>query len=234
MVVSLLQAPPTLAAAVLTCADTTVACDPPSPSLPAGLSGALHIDKHSLVFFSDEKLLGFSIPYQSIVIHALSRGEHKDKDGDDAHLYCQLDGPFPGSSRINGGQGGESDGEDEGEEEEEEFAELRFYPKDKDMLDRLFAAMSECAKMNPDEDAQDLSDDEQNDSIDDDHDDPAIQALDDFNPDDFITSEAQLERLTPAGRLIYERLESAIHYPPQEFENSHEDSASDSENNSPA
>ncbi|KAJ2781367.1 hypothetical protein GGI15_003233 [Coemansia interrupta] len=222
MPVSLLQAPPTLTASpVLTCTDTTVACDPPSATLPADLSGTLHIDTHRLVFFSDAHSRGFAIPYQSIVIHALSREDH-------AHLYCQLDGPFPASAEANGDER-ESDAEEE--EEEEEFAELRFYPKDEDMLDRLFAAMSECAAMNPDEDADVLSDDEHNDDT---VDDPAVRPLDDFNPDDFITSEAQLDRLTPAGRLIFERLESAIQSSLPDRQTTPDGSASDLENSNPA
>ncbi|KAJ1862187.1 hypothetical protein LPJ73_000822 [Coemansia sp. RSA 2703] len=211
MAVTLLQSPPTLTAVVLTCPDTSVACDPPAASLPSELCGALHLDAHNLVFFSDAELKGFSIPYQNIVIHALSN--------EDAHLYCQLDGPFPGSDSTNGA---------ESDTEQEEFAELRFYPKDKtmcgiDVVDRLFATMSECAAMNPDEDAQDLSEDEQNDDDGENSntDDPAIQSLDDFNPDDFITSKAQLDSLTPAGRLIYERLESTIDIPEPDSETTH-------------
>ncbi|KAJ1801708.1 hypothetical protein LPJ77_006024 [Coemansia sp. RSA 2523] len=59
--------------------------------------------------------------------------------------------------------------------------------------------MSDCAAMNPDTDTDE-----------DDGDESDVQAIDEFDPASFITSEDQLDQLTPQGRQVLEHLESVI------------------------
>ncbi|KAJ2087619.1 Methylosome subunit pICln [Coemansia sp. RSA 986] len=152
---------------------------------------------------------GFSLDYQSIVIHAVSRGCDED-----AYLYCQLDGLFPGTST--------EDSDDSGDDEQ--FAELRFYPANEQTLDDMFKAMSECAALNPDQDESDNEEEEDlyhSGNNQEDYDrvgvngdksntDSAICQLGSFDPSGFITSPDQLDQLTPEGRAVLAHLESVI------------------------
>ncbi|KAJ1756265.1 Methylosome subunit pICln [Coemansia sp. RSA 1752] len=169
--------------------DARVVCVPDSSY--ANITGTLYVGEQRVSFYSLYKKIGFSLNYQNIVIHAVVRSSTDDEP----HLYCQLDGPFPGcQSSVNGAN--ESEDEDS---EDEEFAELKFYPSDTSQLDALFQAMSDCAAMNPDTDTDE-----------DDGDESDVQAIDEFDPASFITSEDQLDQLTPQGRQVLEHLESVI------------------------
>ncbi|KAJ2888109.1 hypothetical protein IWW38_005001 [Coemansia aciculifera] len=121
MPVTLLSQLPDLSHIRFTATRTRAACDPPSVS--ANGLGTLHIDEQCLVFFSPDTKHGFSIDYPSIVIHAVSRNTTTPSDAGnvaDAHLYCQLDGPFPGCAAS-----------EESDDDDEQFAELKFFPEDK-------------------------------------------------------------------------------------------------------
>ncbi|KAJ1819307.1 hypothetical protein IWW57_004894 [Coemansia sp. S610] len=209
MPVTLLHSLPALSQTRFTAEKTRVACDPPSDAAH-GL-GTLYIDEQRVVFFSTEASCGFSIDYPTIVIHAVSRSA----DPVGAHLYCQLDGPFPGYAKA----GGDSDEEDE----EEQFAELRFIPEDEQLLDDMFKAMSDCAALNPDDggsdSGSDLDDlcvgDYQDESAsrgeeDSGEDESAVQTIEEFDSSAFITSPDQLSSLTPKGRETLAHLESII------------------------
>ncbi|KAJ1953558.1 hypothetical protein GGI12_005991, partial [Dipsacomyces acuminosporus] len=201
MTVTILHEKPALSSVRFTSECTRIASDPPSSN--AETTGTLYVDERQLVFYSEQpKAGGFSVDYQSIVIHAISRDS-----GDDAHLYCQLDGPFPGSKRAIGQDGENSD--DEEQDGDEIFCELRFFPKDSSILDSLFDAMSECAALNPDTQSGNEGDD--GDDGDDAYvgqfhdgvpdsitaDDNTVTAIDEFDPSDFFTSADQADKLTP-------------------------------------
>ncbi|KAJ2682264.1 hypothetical protein IWW39_006064 [Coemansia spiralis] len=196
MPVTLLHSLPALSQTRFTAEKTRVACDPPSDAAH-GL-GTLYIDEQRVVFFSTEASCGFSIDYPTIVIHAVSRSA----DPVGAHLYCQLDGPFPGYAKA----GGDSDEEDE----EEQFAELRFIPEDEQLLDDMFKAMSDCAALNPDDGGSDSGSDLDDLCVGDYQDESAVQTIEEFNSSAFITSPDQLSSLTPKGRETLAHLESII------------------------
>ncbi|KAJ1643576.1 hypothetical protein LPJ64_004657 [Coemansia asiatica] len=202
----LLKKLPDITGPKFTAQNTTVRCDPPSTTVPTS-KGTLYIDTHQLVFFSSQSNKGFAIDYPSIVIHAISR-EPAEETKDSHHIYCQLDCQFPGTQQN-------SDTEQDGTEDL--FAELRFYPDDKDILDDVFAAMSECAALNPDDLVEVYSDDEDLDGHSDREvnrlDDPSIQSIGEFDPSNFITSVDQLEQLTPEGKAVLKHLESVIVLP---------------------
>ncbi|KAJ2485969.1 hypothetical protein IWW37_005778 [Coemansia sp. RSA 2050] len=222
MPVTLLRSLPALSQTRFAADKTRVACDPPSDSA-RGL-GTLYIDEQRVVFFSTEASRGFSIDYPTIVIHAVSR----DADPVGAHLYCQLDGPFPGCAKPDSG----SDEEDE----DKQFAELRFIPEDEQLLDDMFKAMSDCAALNPDDErsdsGSDLDDccvgDYQDASVsrgeeDSGEDESAVQTIEEFDSSAFITTPGQLSSLTPKGRETLARLESVIIEPAEQMNGSNDE-----------
>ncbi|KAJ2720514.1 hypothetical protein GGI07_004559 [Coemansia sp. Benny D115] len=230
MTVSLLSKAPELHSIRLKVSDVAVSCDPPTSKIPLQLTGTLYIDEQRLVFASADSSLVFALDYPSIVIHAVSR------DGDPArhHLYCQLDGPFPGtarSQRPDDDDGNASDASDADDTNDaEEFSELRFCPSDNQILDEMFSAMSDCAALNPDyTDEQDMESDVEvdkydrnerredggchSDSYSDNDNDNNVHTISSFDPSDFITSAEQIDQLTPAGKIIFKHLESVITLP---------------------
>ncbi|KAJ1999269.1 hypothetical protein GGI04_004637 [Coemansia thaxteri] len=201
MAITLLSQLPALTHTRFKTAGTRVSCDPPSSS--ADGVGTLYVNEKRLVFFSSDTDSGFSIDYQTIVIHAISRGA----DDAGAHLYCQLDGPFPECAGHKAANGRQSDSDDD----EDQFAEIKFFPEDPQHLDDLFKAMSDCAALNPDanSDGDDSGSDENGyceeqagDSESNSEDGHAVQSIGDFDPADFITSADQLDRLTPEGKSL--------------------------------
>ncbi|KAJ2676161.1 hypothetical protein GGI25_003666 [Coemansia spiralis] len=218
-------------------------CDPPSTATRELMEGVLYISETQLVFFSATGNNGFSVDYQSIVIHAVSRGDENDNK-ESAHFYCQLDGPFPGTHTQpskDGGSNGISDGNDEDEDEDEQFTELRFYPQNTQLLDEAFKTMSDCAALNPDECNSDSCSDgsgfyegHYKDGIPDEQNtaegldgDSAIQHISDFDPSNFITSPEQLDQLTVEGRSVLAHLESVIRTANMEIPDPHFDDVSD-------
>ncbi|KAJ2753427.1 hypothetical protein GGI19_003138 [Coemansia pectinata] len=224
MPVTLLSQLPTLSHTRFTADRTRVASDPPSDS--ANGLGTLYVDEQRLVFFSTEASRGFSIDYPTVVIHAVSRGT----DGVGAHLYCQLDGPFPSSNKP--------DSNDE-EDDDEQFGELRFIPEDEKLLDDMFKAMSDCAALNPDDegsgsesdlddicvgDYQDGTANGDEEGNDDEYDDEsAVQTIEELDSSEFITTADDLDRLTAKGKEILAHLESVIIEPTEQANGSNED-----------
>eukprot|EP01097_Dermamoeba_algensis_P001231 TRINITY_DN1465_c0_g1_i1.p1 TRINITY_DN1465_c0_g1~~TRINITY_DN1465_c0_g1_i1.p1 ORF type:complete len:224 (-),score=51.18 TRINITY_DN1465_c0_g1_i1:623-1294(-) len=111
--------------------------------------GVLFITSRKVAWFSTVQSLAFAVDFHSISIHAISRDQQFFPY---PCLYCQLD--------I-----GEENQEEETEEDEEEIhaknqkdftlgeqqlTELRFVPQDAAKLDKLFAAFSQGASLNPD------------------------------------------------------------------------------------
>ncbi|KAJ1812379.1 hypothetical protein LPJ56_005518 [Coemansia sp. RSA 2599] len=201
----LLKQLPDISGPRLSAPNTMIRCDPSTTSVPSK-KGTLYIDDHQLVFFSEQSSSGFALDYPSIVIHAVSREPAESSDSH--HLYCQLAIQLPGSQKTDDSAQDDAD---------EAFSELRIYPDDKTILDEMFAAMSECAALNPDDDDEVYSDDEDqvghDEDRDDEDDDPAIQPIGEFDPSNFITSIDQLDKLTPEGRAVLKHLESVIVLP---------------------
>ncbi|KAF9989517.1 hypothetical protein BGZ75_006064 [Mortierella antarctica] len=117
--------------------------------------GTLYIADESLYFFSAVSNTGFSIPYPSIIIHAIARESHVGPS-----IYCQLEGSLA-SSEPAASNGQAAKGEEEEEEDDEEpVLELSFVPTDVASLDTIYENLSYCASLHQDEDAEDYNMDE--------------------------------------------------------------------------
>ncbi|KAF9288665.1 hypothetical protein BGZ68_010788 [Mortierella alpina] len=117
--------------------------------------GTLYIADESLYFFSTVSNTGFSIPYPSIIIHAIARESHVGPS-----IYCQLEGSLASSEFATGnGQAANGEGEEE-DDDEEPVLELSFVPTDVSSLDTIYENLSYCASLHQDEDTEDYNMDE--------------------------------------------------------------------------
>ncbi|KAF7727460.1 hypothetical protein EC973_007529 [Apophysomyces ossiformis] len=135
MTVTLLSSPPNLSDLVVrsTQKDTGLIVLPPLAGIEGPLRGDLYVCESQLYFYSAEHQSGISVEYPDIIIHAISR-----QDGTPC-IYCQLDaGLFFPNQQIP-------------EDEEDALTELKFVPRDPGALEGIYAAMSECAALHPDE-----------------------------------------------------------------------------------
>ncbi|KAJ1948814.1 Methylosome subunit pICln [Linderina pennispora] len=208
MTINIFSQQPDTAAIRHTVDSTQCVFDPPLAA-HTDTTGTLYITEHALMYFSAAESFGFSIDYQGIVIHAISRSEEQSTG---SSLYCQLDCAFPNTRSENE----DSDDEEDGEE----FSEVRFFPSSADDVDTMFRIMSECAALNPDPDMEESDDEDtlphidSSDSSEDADSMPgAVQEIGSFDPSSFITSEDQLDQLTPEGRKTLDRLESLVAVP---------------------
>ncbi|KAF8984938.1 hypothetical protein BGZ46_006425 [Entomortierella lignicola] len=126
--------------------------------------GTLYITDECLYFFSSGSNTGFSIPYPSIIIHAIARESHVGPS-----IYCQLEGSLAsvGSNDHSGSNGTSTkhentdDNDDEDDEEEEDsILELSFAPADVSSLDDIYENLSYCASLHQDEEAEDMDEDD--------------------------------------------------------------------------
>ena len=121
-------------------ADTTLQLDPPV-SHSTG-QGTLYIAKSALVWYRPETQTCISIDYPSIVMHAIARSG--DRYCPLPHIYCQLV-----STHFEDEQGQVVQ-----EETDVELPnEMRLIPQ-QPALDAMFAALSQCACLHPDEDVE--------------------------------------------------------------------------------
>lgn len=134
---------------------------------------------------------GFSLEYPAISIHAVSR----DTTAFPNHcLYLMLNGDLEEKNATEEGQHSRNNEDDSGNDdgdEDEKITEIRFVPHDATTLDRMFAAMSDCQILHPDE--QDF-DEEFDDGQD------AVEQGD---------GDVELE-MTPQGQATLERLEAML------------------------
>ncbi|KAF9453482.1 hypothetical protein P691DRAFT_658575 [Macrolepiota fuliginosa MF-IS2] len=115
--------------------NVTVVLDPPLPEFSGDeLKGTLYVLSSALVFFSASER-GFQVEYPSITLHAVSRGEPGPS------IYCQLD---ESNTRENVVE----------EEEYSDMRELSIIPGSSESLESIFEALSYCASLHPDEDAE--------------------------------------------------------------------------------
>ncbi|XP_022201788.1 methylosome subunit pICln [Nilaparvata lugens] len=105
--------------------------------------GTLFIAESSLSWVNSETNTGFSLCYQNISLHAISRDLNARPY---ECLYVMVD------TCLDEGQNGGNDNEDDDDEEEEkpEYTEMYFVPDDSSRLNDMFTAMNECQALNPD------------------------------------------------------------------------------------
>ncbi|XP_060765507.1 methylosome subunit pICln-like isoform X3 [Neoarius graeffei] len=111
----------------------------------------------SRVSWIDGSGLGFSLDYPSISLHAISR----DLSAYPAeHLYVQVNSRHQEDSKDDDVKD-EADGSSEDDVDDDDdvstgaFTEIRFVPNDKESLEKMFVAMSECQALHPDPDGSD-------------------------------------------------------------------------------
>ncbi|KAJ3567851.1 hypothetical protein NP233_g6089 [Leucocoprinus birnbaumii] len=166
--------------------NVTVAVDPPIPELSGdGLKGTLYVLTSVLVFFSASGR-GFQVEYPSITLHAVSRGESGPS------IYCQLDETHEQQNGV-------------GEEEYSDMRELSIIPSSPDSLEKIFKALSECASLHPDNDA------DEDDGLDDAFIDPSTANFETFTG-------GEDEELSEVGRAALAHLESIIYNPFEDAE----------------
>ncbi|KAJ3154545.1 hypothetical protein HDU86_004674 [Geranomyces michiganensis] len=120
-----------------------------APPLSTGLvpgKGDLYITDCQLYFFDAATPVCVAIDYPSIGIHAISRGGD-GVVGAHPHIYAQLD---EAAIKVMGSNTA-GDADDAGADDE--TPELRFVPDDSSALDAMYQAMSSCAALHPDPDA---------------------------------------------------------------------------------
>ncbi|KAF9318492.1 hypothetical protein BG003_011136 [Podila horticola] len=114
--------------------------------------GTLYIADECLYFFSALSNSGFSIPYPSIIIHAIARESSVGPS-----IYCQLEGSLSGTEPDSNGK--KADDEEE-EEEEDSVLEMTFVPGDVSSLDTIYENLSYCASLHQDENDDDYMDED--------------------------------------------------------------------------
>ncbi|KAG0347414.1 hypothetical protein BG004_007775 [Podila humilis] len=114
--------------------------------------GTLYIADECLYFFSTTSNTGISIPYPSIIIHAIAR-----ESAFGPSLYCQLEGSLavssePASSTPNTSNGAANgdQGEDQEEDDEDQVLEMTFVPAEVSALDTMYENLSYCASLHDD------------------------------------------------------------------------------------
>ncbi|XP_042896171.2 methylosome subunit pICln [Parasteatoda tepidariorum] len=127
--------------------------------------GTVYITENIFCWVS-HKGEGFSLEYPNIFIHAVSR--------DVTHfphecLFLMIDGKFSLGEVCEGAEDSDlvqeinalrvSEEEEEEDGEEPMPSELRFIPENKNMLDVMFRALTDCQALNPD--PADISDDDE-------------------------------------------------------------------------
>merc|ERR1719309_485732 len=94
---------------------------------------------------------GFSLEYPHIALHAVSRDLTQFQQ---ECLYLMIDVRLVDETGTPMSTPTSSDADDSGNEEDSDggMTEIRFVPDDRNMLDSMFATMSECRALHPDTD----------------------------------------------------------------------------------
>ncbi|KAL3848013.1 hypothetical protein ACJMK2_018898 [Sinanodonta woodiana] len=120
-------------------------------------NGTLYITESQLSWLGQQGH-GFALFYPAISLHAISRDLNSFPD---ECLYLQVDGKMIDNEED---QENISDEDDNEEDCEVSLAELRFIPAYKEHLEAMFAAMSDCQALHPDENDTNSEDNEEDDS----------------------------------------------------------------------
>lgn len=153
--------------------------------------GTVYVTEANLSWCDLASGKGFSLDYPTISLHAISK--------DTAHfphecLFCMVEGAFEGEI--------ETESDNENEEDGPPPAELRFVPDDKQTLDNMYIAISDCQVLHPDE--QEQIEEEM-----------AGYPLD-YGEEFFTSQNDQNADLTENGQATLERLENVFQVQSQE------------------
>ncbi|KAJ3092542.1 hypothetical protein HK102_006095 [Quaeritorhiza haematococci] len=169
--------------------------------------GTLYVAESQLMWHDAATTTTVAVDYPSIVIHAISRST-EDSVINAPCIYCQLDTnvlvnedgvevasaqqPASSNGATTNGAGADEEME-EGDDEEEDvvFVEMRLIPEDVSTLDSIFQALSNCAALHPDKDADMEEDDD----------------------DGFMYSADNVEELSEVGQAALRHLETVFDMP---------------------
>ncbi|KAH8556270.1 regulator of volume decrease after cellular swelling-domain-containing protein [Umbelopsis sp. PMI_123] len=142
MPVTILSAQPDLSNEVVRHTERGVELDvsPPLSGLTENLKGDLYITESQVYFWSESFNTGVALWYPDIIIHAIMRQADREA------IYCQLGEGIRFPAQVT-----ESRHEDE--EDEDMTTELYFIPANGESLEALYNALSQCAVLHPDADA---------------------------------------------------------------------------------
>jgi len=135
--------------------------------------GTLYIAENIFCWMNKETNEGFSLEYQSIFIHAVS----KDTSSFPHHcLFLMVDGKINvreeasndlsgalSNLMLNADEDEDSDDDDEHDPDYQPSTEMRFVPDNSAMLDVMFRALTDCQALNPD--PKEGSDDDYEDGV---------------------------------------------------------------------
>ncbi|XP_014673892.1 PREDICTED: methylosome subunit pICln-like [Priapulus caudatus] len=115
-------------------------------------AGTLYIAESCLSWVGEDSR-GFSLEYPDISLHAVSKDvsyfPHEC-------LYLLVNGSLEDKEE---GMGDDDSTEEDDGEDDEKTTDVRFVPADKQYLELMFAAMSDCQVLHPDEDDSNSEDD---------------------------------------------------------------------------
>ena len=115
--------------------------------------GTLIVTTLRLVWVAHDRGCAVEVPFTDVAMHAVARGPPNDC------VYAQLDGDASGLPPPLARAVPPADPEDE-TGADEPMLEVRFIPSEPARVDKLYAAMCECALLNPDPDDEDDEDDD--------------------------------------------------------------------------
>ncbi|XP_076435597.1 methylosome subunit pICln-like [Babylonia areolata] len=117
-------------------------------------SGTLFISE-SCVAWQKEGGEGFVLQYPAISCHAISRDLNAFPQ---ECLYVMVDGKLPGEECASEEEEEEEEGGEGDNDSEPDLSEVRLIPADKNMLEPMFTAMSDCQALHPDPEDVDSED----------------------------------------------------------------------------
>lgn len=155
------------------------------------------------VSWFDGSGMGFSLDYQSISLHAISRDVTSYPK---EHLYVMVNSKLKDNGETEStikDQDDESSDEDCDEDSTSLVTEIRFVPSDKASLESMFSAMTECQMLHPDPDDSDS--DFEGDEYD-------VEEAENsqIDPPTFYHFEEGLSHLTLEGQATLEKLEGML------------------------
>jgi len=119
--------------------------------------GSLYVTTRHLIWQTEDRSVGYRFDYPYMLLHAIQRDPQAFPH---PCIYAQLDDEvaeeaFASASMRQSAAAAAAADEDEEEDDAAEaqpISDLRFVPENAGLLDALYHAMSECAKLNPDSD----------------------------------------------------------------------------------
>ncbi|XP_014219383.1 methylosome subunit pICln [Copidosoma floridanum] len=113
--------------------------------------GTLYITESLLSWVNNDTRQGFSLQYDHISLHAISRD---DQTHHRQCLYVMVDAKvdFPDGSSLEPSERNADDSDEINQDDDSEapITEMRFAPDDTNNLDAMFQAMNQCQALHPD------------------------------------------------------------------------------------